>query len=138
MTAIAGGKTSFTGIDGVTTDVLAASGLAYRQAYLDAYRTIFYVSIAFGGLNIICNIGVPNIEKCKQLKLVFERLDTNLVCRHDVRCCREASQSCQTRRRQRRTACCSLKIILARNVKKSLARSGVVKLGMRGCICFVS
>lgn len=63
MTAVAGGMTDFSGIPGVTPDVSAAGALAYREAYLSAYHTIFYVSIAFGTLGIICNILVPNIDK---------------------------------------------------------------------------
>lgn len=62
MTAVAAGKTSFDGITGVTPAVEAAGALAYRHAYLDAYHTIFYVSIAFGALGIICNVLVPNID----------------------------------------------------------------------------
>lgn len=63
MTAVAAGSANFSSIPGVTSEVQAAGALAYRQAYLDAYHTIFYVSIAFGTLGIICNVLVPNIDK---------------------------------------------------------------------------
>jgi hypothetical protein len=63
MTAVAGGLTDFSAIPGVTPEIQAAGALAYREAYLAAYHTIFYVSIGFGCLGILCNIMVPNIDK---------------------------------------------------------------------------
>ena len=62
MTAMAAGGTGLADIPGVTSEVLAAGSLAYRNAYVDAYRTIYYVSIAFGALTIISNVLVPNID----------------------------------------------------------------------------
>jgi hypothetical protein len=62
MTASAGGSAALDGIPGVTAAVQAAGTLAYRQAYLDAYHTIFYVSIAFAALAVICNLLVPNVD----------------------------------------------------------------------------
>ena len=63
MAGVAGGLTDFSQIPGVTPEVTAAGALAYREAYMAAYHTIFYVSIAFGTLGIICNVLVPNIDK---------------------------------------------------------------------------
>ncbi|KIW07445.1 uncharacterized protein PV09_02284 [Verruconis gallopava] len=62
MAKVAGGSKDFSGIAGVTEEVEVAGSLAYRHAYLDAYHTIFYVSIAFSSLAAICNILVPNID----------------------------------------------------------------------------
>jgi hypothetical protein len=63
MTAVAAGSSNFSSIVGVTPEVQAAGAIAYREAYLGAYHTIFYVSIAFGALGVICNVLVPNIDK---------------------------------------------------------------------------
>ena len=50
MTAIAEGglPSALAAVKGLTPKIEAAGAVAYRVAYLDAYRTIFYVSIAFG------------------------------------------------------------------------------------------
>jgi hypothetical protein len=65
MTAIAGGGSASTlsKIPGLTASVEKAGTLAYRIAYMDAYRTIFYVSIAFGGLAMIVSLWIPNVEE---------------------------------------------------------------------------
>lgn len=64
MTAVAGGgsEAALSAIKGVTPAIEAAGALAYRIAYMDAYRTIFYVSLAFGGLAILVTFLVPNID----------------------------------------------------------------------------
>lgn len=50
MTAIAEGGTpeALAAVKGLTPQIEAAGALAYRVAYLAAYRTVFYTSIAFG------------------------------------------------------------------------------------------
>ncbi|KAF2808981.1 MFS general substrate transporter [Mytilinidion resinicola] len=65
MTAIAAGGSPklLAAVKGLTPKVLAAGSVAYKHAYMDAYRTIFLVSIAFGGLAIIASIFIPDIDK---------------------------------------------------------------------------
>jgi hypothetical protein len=48
-------------IPGVNVKGIAAGTLAYRTAYMDAYRTIFFASLAFGGFAIIVSALVPNV-----------------------------------------------------------------------------
>ncbi|KAF2099278.1 MFS general substrate transporter [Rhizodiscina lignyota] len=64
MTAITAGATEATlsAVKGLTPAIEQAGALAYRHAYLDAYRTVFYVSIAFGGVAILVTFFVPNID----------------------------------------------------------------------------
>jgi hypothetical protein len=65
MTAIAAGgsASALAAVPGLTASVERAGTLAYRVAYMDAYRTIFYVSIAFGGLAILVSFWIPNVEE---------------------------------------------------------------------------
>jgi hypothetical protein len=64
MTAIAaGGTEALLGeVQGLTQEVLAAGTEAYRWAYTDAYKTIFLVSLAFGGLAIISSFFIPDVD----------------------------------------------------------------------------
>lgn len=50
-------------IPGVTDEVVATVSRAYQFAYADAFRTVFYVSIAFGVLGIIFACLTPNVDK---------------------------------------------------------------------------
>ena len=50
-------------IPGFTPAIQRAGSLAYRVAYMDAYRTIFYVSIAFGVLAILISFLIPNVDE---------------------------------------------------------------------------
>lgn len=50
-------------IPGVTDQVIATVSKGYQSAYADAFRTIFYVSIAFGVLGIICAVMTPNVDE---------------------------------------------------------------------------
>ena len=58
MTAIAEGglPSALAAVKGLTPQIEAAGALAYRVAYLAAYRTVFYTSIAFGvvAIGITC------------------------------------------------------------------------------------
>jgi hypothetical protein len=59
----AGGQASaLAAVEGLTPAVQTAGALAYRIAYMDSYRTIFYVSIAFGGLGILISFFIPNVD----------------------------------------------------------------------------
>jgi hypothetical protein len=64
MTAIAAGgsKALLSEVQGLTPEVLAAGTEAYRWAYTDAYKTIFLVSLAFGGLAIIASFFIPDVD----------------------------------------------------------------------------
>lgn len=65
MTAVAAGgsASALAAIPGLNTAVEKAGTLAYRIAYMDAYRTIFYVSIAFGALAMLVSFWIPNVEE---------------------------------------------------------------------------
>lgn len=64
MAAIAAGSESaLSAVSGITSSIKKAGTLAYRNAYMDAYRTIFYVSIAFGGMAILVSFWIPNVEE---------------------------------------------------------------------------
>ena len=54
MTAIAAGgaPSALAVVKGLTPQIEAAGAVAYRVAYLAAYRTVFYTSIAFGVIAI--------------------------------------------------------------------------------------
>jgi hypothetical protein len=64
MAAIAAGGTPklLAGVQGLTPEILAAGAESYRWAYTEAYKTIFLVSLAFGGLTILANCFIPNID----------------------------------------------------------------------------
>ena len=81
MTAIAAGgtKTLLDAVPGLTPEILADGANAYRHAYADAYRTIFLVSIAFGGLGILVSFFIPDIDA-----LMGDRVATTLKGREKV------------------------------------------------------
>ena len=64
MEAIAAGGSPklLAAVPGLTKSIIAVGARAYEVAYSESYRTIYLVSIAFGGLAILCNLFVPNIE----------------------------------------------------------------------------
>lgn len=64
MTAIAAGGTQslLDAVQGLTPQIAADGATAYRYAYSDAYKTIFLVSLAFGGLAIISSFFIPDID----------------------------------------------------------------------------
>ena len=62
MTSMAAGGATLSTIEGVTPEIMAQGAQAYRWAYSDAYKTIFLVSLAFGGLAIIASFFIPNID----------------------------------------------------------------------------
>ncbi|CAK7222137.1 hypothetical protein SBRCBS47491_004767 [Sporothrix bragantina] len=64
MTAVSEGETAteLSKIPGVTSQIIAIGSRAYQVAYADAYRTIFFTSIAFGGMALIVAMFVPNFD----------------------------------------------------------------------------
>ncbi|KAF2650884.1 MFS general substrate transporter [Lophiostoma macrostomum CBS 122681] len=75
MTAIAAGGTKklLDTVPGLTPEILADGANAYRHAYADAYKTIFLVSLAFGGLGILVSFFIPDIDA-----LMGDRVATTL------------------------------------------------------------
>jgi hypothetical protein len=61
--AAGGSASALAAIPGFTPAIQKAGSLAYRVAYMDAYRTIFYVSIAFGALAILISFLIPNVDE---------------------------------------------------------------------------
>lgn len=53
---------AFRSVEGISANILSAGIEASKQASMDAYRTVFLVSLAFGGVGIICSCFVPNID----------------------------------------------------------------------------
>jgi hypothetical protein len=74
MTAIAEGGTpsALAAVKGLTPRIEAAGALAYRVAYLAAYRTVFYTSIAFG----IVAIGITFFSSYTPICTMHQQLTT--------------------------------------------------------------
>jgi len=53
---------NFTGIPGVTPNILAVGTRAYELGNADAYRTVFLTTIAFSACAIIASAFLPNVE----------------------------------------------------------------------------
>lgn len=53
---------SFDNVPGVTDSIVTAGLQAYKQANMDAYRTVFYTTIAFSGIGILLSFFVPNVD----------------------------------------------------------------------------
>jgi hypothetical protein len=64
MAAIAAGGSQrmLDAVQGLSPEILATGADAYRFAYMDAYKTVFLTSLAFGGLGIICSLFIPDID----------------------------------------------------------------------------
>ncbi|KIW90840.1 uncharacterized protein Z519_08623 [Cladophialophora bantiana CBS 173.52] len=67
------GLAPLSSVPGLTDTILAAARVAYRTASIQAYRSCFYTTIAFGGLGIVGACFVPNRSK-KTDKLVAKEL----------------------------------------------------------------
>ncbi|CAK7231869.1 hypothetical protein SBRCBS47491_008075 [Sporothrix bragantina] len=52
----------FSKVEGLTDAITAAGTLAYKQANVDAYRTVFLVTIAFTSIAIIVSLALPRVE----------------------------------------------------------------------------
>lgn len=50
-------------VPGLNATILAVGVRAYKVASADAYRTVFYSTIAFSGIGILLSIFVPDIDK---------------------------------------------------------------------------
>lgn len=49
-------------VPGVTTSIILVGTNAYKYACSDAYRTIFFVAIAFCGLGVISTLFLPDLD----------------------------------------------------------------------------
>ena len=58
-----GSSAALAAVKGLTPAIEAVGATAFRIAYLQAYRTIFYTSIGFGGIAILISFLIPNIGK---------------------------------------------------------------------------
>lgn len=58
-----GTPAAFSAVKGISPAIIEVGTRAYRVANVDAYRTVFLSSLAFGGLCIILNILIPNVDK---------------------------------------------------------------------------
>jgi len=53
---------SFSGVGGLTDEILAISTRAYQEASSDAYRTVFFTTIAFSVIAIGLSFFCPNVD----------------------------------------------------------------------------
>ncbi|KIW32624.1 uncharacterized protein PV07_04155 [Cladophialophora immunda] len=72
-----GTSAAFDKVEGVTPGIIAAGTQAYRVANVDAYRTVFLSSLAFGGLCIILNLMIPNVDKLMNRDIAVRLHATN-------------------------------------------------------------
>lgn len=61
MSALTAG-TGFADVPGVTDSIVAAGVWANKAANAEAYRTVFFVSIAFSGIALIAALLLPNVD----------------------------------------------------------------------------
>ncbi|KAL2208451.1 MFS general substrate transporter [Sarocladium strictum] len=62
LTALTTGA-PFEAIKGISDSIIAAGVAAYKEANAEAYRTVFFVSIAFSVIALICACCLPNVDK---------------------------------------------------------------------------
>lgn len=55
-------RTGLSDIPGVTDSVIEAGTNAWKHANADAYRTVFFVSIAFSGVALVSALLLPNVD----------------------------------------------------------------------------
>lgn len=53
---------TFDGVPGVNATILAVGNTAYKTANSDAYRTVFFTTIAFTGIAVILSVFSPNVD----------------------------------------------------------------------------
>lgn len=63
LSAVAvGTPAAFAKVDGLTASIEATGIAAYKLASSHAYQTVFYSTIAFSGLCILCALLTPNVD----------------------------------------------------------------------------
>lgn len=80
MTAVAEGGTpsALAAVKGLTPQIEVVGALAYRVAYLAAYRTVFYTSIAFG----VVAIGITFFSSPHNPYILYSPLTTMNSAKH--------------------------------------------------------
>jgi hypothetical protein len=61
---------AFSKVVGLTSAIESVGIAAYKVASSHAYQTIFYSTIAFSALGIICSLGAPNVDELMTDKVV--------------------------------------------------------------------
>jgi len=69
---------AFSNVPGITPAIQAAGSYADRVANMSAFKTVFFVSIAFGGIAIFLSFLIPNVES-----LMTGEVSATLHQRHD-------------------------------------------------------
>lgn len=54
---------NFTAVPGITPTIIAATGIAVRDAYVTTFHYVFYTTIPFGVLLIIACVFIPDMDK---------------------------------------------------------------------------
>lgn len=54
---------NFTAVPGITPTIIAATGIAVRDAYVTTFHYVFYATIPFGVLLIIACVFIPDMDK---------------------------------------------------------------------------
>jgi hypothetical protein len=57
-----GNATALQAVPGISPSIIAAGTGAYKNASTDAYRTVFYSTIAFSAVGVIISFFLPNID----------------------------------------------------------------------------
>jgi hypothetical protein len=74
----AGTAKAFSSVPGITPKIQAAGSYVDRVANVSAFKTVFFVSIAFGGIAILLSFFIPNVES-----LMTGEISATLHQRHD-------------------------------------------------------
>jgi hypothetical protein len=53
----------FSAVPGISTEIIAATGVAFKDAYALSFRTVFLCTLPFGALLIIAALFSPNVEQ---------------------------------------------------------------------------
>ena len=71
MSAITvGTPEAFSKVAGLTTAIENVGTAAYKVASSHAYQTVFYSTIAFSTLGLICSVFAPNVDELMTDKVV--------------------------------------------------------------------
>lgn len=61
---------AFSKVVGLTTSIKSVGIAAYKVASSHAYQTVFYSTIAFSTLGLICSLFAPNVDELMTDKVV--------------------------------------------------------------------
>lgn len=69
---------AFEQVPGITSDILSAAQVAYKEGSRQAFQTIFYVSIAFSGLALLLSFWAPNVDNLMtdQIATILKQKET--------------------------------------------------------------